>query len=230
MFSFVYLDLVYLQVSQTDFLCMDSRIWRISLIMSNHLWMSALFERLCQRICNKTGQCRWDCSNDFQHRLALQCHCRWRLSDLTAIKPISAICPSVHRHRYVSCSSVSTDTFISYTDCHITECQLSRFILGQDKTMLKKMQFVIFVLSMWKLWTFSRLETIRVSLHDLLTPAWFLSRYSGIFSQCTNMPVTTVNCQLSDSVKGTQFQTGSFYNLLFHGILTIQCPTFNWEA
>lgn len=131
------------------------------------LWTLAFAKMLCHRICNSTGQRQW-ASNNFQQRLTLQCHRRRLFWDLTAPNPISAICPSVHWHRCVSCSSVSTVTFISYSDCHITQRQLSDvcelFNFKIEWKIFKKegwRKWDSFPFSLWKMQVWRRIGTIR---------------------------------------------------------------------
>lgn len=62
-----------------------------------------------------------------------------------------------------------------------------------DGRKLKKMQFFIFFPV--KKVSLKENRDNTWSLHVLLAPAWFLSRYSGFFPQCRDMPVTTVNCE-----------------------------------
>lgn len=65
------------------------------------------------------------------------------------------------------------------------------------------------------------------SLHVLLAPALFLSRYSGFFPQCRNMPVTTGNCQEVWVWKVNNSTLVAETFLLFHTVLTIPFPPVN---
>lgn len=132
-------------------------------------------------------------ANNFQQRLPLQCHCRRLFWDSTATNPISAICPSVHRQCYVSCSSVSPQTFINYSGCHVTQCQLSWWTLGRGgkafmERKLNRLQF--FIIFPVKNVSLKENRDNTWSLHVLLAPAWFPSR---LLHTVLTIPFPTVN-------------------------------------